>query len=123
MVDTLVMANLGYWQMKVNPGVWYLQLAPGRSSELYVMKDDSEGSKDTTLLKRITIDNLRGKLVHMEVIKKKGKERETLLIPSDDTQSADHKVRSYSSHVFFIYLVSYEMPSEVIIWITHEFKL
>ncbi|KAH6755044.1 EMS-MUTAGENIZED BRI1 SUPPRESSOR 1 [Perilla frutescens var. hirtella] len=84
LVDTLVMANLGYWQMKVLPGVWYLQLAPGRSSELYLMREDGEGAEETTLSKRITIDDLRGKLVHMEVMKKKGKEREKLLVPADD---------------------------------------
>jgi len=35
MVDTIVMANLGYFQLKANPGVWELQLRSGRSSELY----------------------------------------------------------------------------------------
>ncbi|KAG6391795.1 hypothetical protein SASPL_149555 [Salvia splendens] len=91
LVDTLVMANLGYWQMKVLPGVWYLQMAPGRSSELYVMKEDGEGAGDTTLSKRITIDDLRGKLVHMEVIKKKGMEREKLLLPADDDSHSSKK--------------------------------
>ncbi|GER26746.1 UDP-glucose:glycoprotein glucosyltransferase [Striga asiatica] len=84
LVDTLVMANLGYWQMKVLPGVWYLRLASGRSSELYLMKEDSDGNEGTSLLKRITIDDLRGKVVHMEVIKKKGMEREKLLVPADE---------------------------------------
>ncbi|KAL3638178.1 hypothetical protein CASFOL_018048 [Castilleja foliolosa] len=84
LVDTLVMANLGYWQMKVLPGVWYLQLAPGRSSEIYNMKEDGDGTQDSTLRKRITLDDLRGKLVHMEVVKKKGMEREKLLVPADD---------------------------------------
>ncbi|CAA0841506.1 UDP-glucose\\x3aglycoprotein glucosyltransferase [Striga hermonthica] len=84
LVDTLVMANLGYWQMKVLPGVWYLRLAPGRSSELYLMKEDSDGNEGTSLLKRITIDDLRGKVVHMEVIKKKGMEQEKLLVPVDE---------------------------------------
>lgn len=89
------MANLGYWQMKVFPGVWYLQLAPGRSSELYVIKEDGEGSQEATLLKRITIDDLRGKVVHMEVIKKKGMEREKLLVPADDeSQSTSENVWS-----------------------------
>ncbi|KAJ0710636.1 putative UDP-glucose:Glycoprotein Glucosyltransferase [Helianthus annuus] len=84
LVDTLVMANLGYWQMKVSPGVWYLQLAPGRSSDLYVLQDGPE--KHST--KRITIDYLRGKPVHLGVAKKKGKEHEKLLIPSDDDDSS-----------------------------------
>lgn len=84
LVDTLVMANLGYWQMKVSPGVWYLQLAPGRSSELYVLKEDGNANEDRSLSKRITINDLRGKVVHMEVVKKKGKENEKLLVSSDE---------------------------------------
>ncbi|XP_060167686.1 UDP-glucose:glycoprotein glucosyltransferase isoform X1 [Lycium barbarum] len=91
LVDTLVMANLGYWQMKAFPGVWYLQLAPGRSSELYALKDDGDGGQETTLSKRITIDDLRGKLVHMEVIKKKGKEHEKLLVSADDDSHSQEK--------------------------------
>lgn len=97
LVDTLVMANLGYWQMKVLPGVWYLRLAPGRSSELYVMKEDGEGAEETTLMKRITIDDLRGKLVHMEVMKKKGMEREKLLVPADDDSGSDIKKGTQNS--------------------------
>ncbi|KAK6136507.1 hypothetical protein DH2020_029743 [Rehmannia glutinosa] len=96
-VDTLVMANLGYWQMKVFPGVWYLRLAPGRSSELYVMKEDGEGTQETTLSKRITIDDLRGKLVHMEVMKKKGMEREKLLVPADDDSHSASKKGTQNS--------------------------
>ena len=34
-VDTIVMANLGYLQLKSNPGRWSLSLREGRSSELY----------------------------------------------------------------------------------------
>ncbi|XP_061337152.1 UDP-glucose:glycoprotein glucosyltransferase isoform X1 [Gastrolobium bilobum] len=90
LVDTLVMANLGYWQMKVSPGVWFLQLAPGRSSELYILKDDN-GSQNKQSSKLITINDLRGKVVHMEVIKRKGKEQEKLLIPDDDEDAQDKK--------------------------------
>ena len=78
------MANLGYWQMKVAPGVWFSQLAPGRSSELYIFKEDDDGSKNKQSSKLITINSLRGKVVHMEVVKRKGKEHEKLLIPDDD---------------------------------------
>uniref|UniRef100_A0A2N9ITC7 UDP-glucose:glycoprotein glucosyltransferase thioredoxin-like domain-containing protein n=1 Tax=Fagus sylvatica TaxID=28930 RepID=A0A2N9ITC7_FAGSY len=92
LVDTIVMANLGYWQMKVSPGVWYLQLAPGRSSELYVLKEDGERSQENQFSKRITINDLRGKVVHLEVVKKKGKEHEKLLVPDDDDNSQDKKV-------------------------------
>ncbi|THG16451.1 hypothetical protein TEA_010218 [Camellia sinensis var. sinensis] len=98
LVDTIVMANLGYWQMKVSPGVWYLQLAPGRSSELYVLKD-GDGSQGMTSSKRITINDLRGKLVHLEVVKKKGKEREKLLVSSDDDSHSQGKKKEHGNSV------------------------
>ena len=89
LVDTIVMANLGYWQMKVSPGVWYLQLAPGRSADLYILKEIGDKIQGTPQLKLITIDDLRGKLVRLEVVKKKGKEREDLLAPSTDEKLVD----------------------------------
>ncbi|KAA0039021.1 UDP-glucose:glycoprotein glucosyltransferase isoform X1 [Cucumis melo var. makuwa] len=97
LVDTLVMANLGYWQMKVSPGVWYLQLAPGRSSELYLLKQGGGKSQDQALSKRIIIDDLRGKVVHMEVEKKKGKENEKLLVPDGDDDLLENKKESHNN--------------------------
>nr|XP_010920353.1 UDP-glucose:glycoprotein glucosyltransferase [Elaeis guineensis] len=91
LVDTLVMANLGYWQMKVSPGVWYLQLAPGRSADLYVLKESEDRSPFHPSSKLITINDLRGKLVHLEVAKKRGKEHEELLNASDDSQLQEKK--------------------------------
>jgi hypothetical protein len=40
--DTLVMQNLGYFQLQAGPGVWDLQLAEGRGKELY----EIEGGTD-----------------------------------------------------------------------------
>lgn len=34
-VDTIVMANLGYFQLKANPGAWVLRLRQGKSAEIY----------------------------------------------------------------------------------------
>lgn len=34
-VDTIVMANLGYFQLKANPGAWTLKLRYGKSAEIY----------------------------------------------------------------------------------------
>ena len=47
-VDTIVMANLGYLQLKSNPGRWYLKLRDGRSSEIYdiVSHENTEGNED-----------------------------------------------------------------------------
>ncbi|KAL8820034.1 MAG: hypothetical protein Q9223_001671, partial [Gallowayella weberi] len=41
--DTIIMANLGYFQFKANPGYWKLQLQPGRSSQIF--RIDSAGQK------------------------------------------------------------------------------
>lgn len=35
LVDTIVMANLGYFQLKANPGAWTLKLRTGKSAEIY----------------------------------------------------------------------------------------
>ena len=91
LVDTLVMENLGYWQMKVSPGIWHLMLAPGRSSELYLLKEEDGGSQKTTLSKRIIINDLRSKVVHLEVVKRKGKEHEKLLVSADVDDHSDGK--------------------------------
>jgi len=36
--DTLVMSNLGYFQLKAQPGAWNLSLAPGAQLILYQHK-------------------------------------------------------------------------------------
>ncbi|KAL8758877.1 MAG: hypothetical protein Q9199_001166 [Rusavskia elegans] len=41
--DTIIMANLGYFQFKANPGYWKIQLQPGRSSQIFHI--DSAGQK------------------------------------------------------------------------------
>ena len=41
--DTLVMSNLGYFQLKANPGLWQLRLAEGASREIYRIKDIRQG--------------------------------------------------------------------------------
>lgn len=41
--DTIIMANLGYFQFKANPGHWTISLKPGRSSRIFHI--ESIGSK------------------------------------------------------------------------------
>uniref|UniRef100_A0A0D6QYA4 Glucosyltransferase 24 catalytic domain-containing protein n=1 Tax=Araucaria cunninghamii TaxID=56994 RepID=A0A0D6QYA4_ARACU len=84
MVDTIVMANLGYWQLKAAPGVWTLSLAPGRSSELYTLEGPHGGTDEGPMTKLIVIDDLGAQLIHLAVVRKKGKEKEKLLSAADD---------------------------------------
>jgi UDP-glucose:glycoprotein glucosyltransferase len=39
--DTVVMKNLGYFQLQATPGVWHLALAPGRASDVFDIHDMS----------------------------------------------------------------------------------
>ncbi|CAM9342800.1 unnamed protein product [Scytosiphon promiscuus] len=41
--DTVVMENLGYFQLQAAPGVWELALADGRASEVYEIIGDIDG--------------------------------------------------------------------------------
>ena len=43
LVDTIVMSNLGYFQLKAAPGAFDLQLAPGRSRSLYLVDNSTAG--------------------------------------------------------------------------------
>lgn len=45
--DTLIMNNLGYFQLKAVPGVWSMRLAPGRSQELFSIEAAS-GTSSTS---------------------------------------------------------------------------
>ncbi|XP_063744552.1 UDP-glucose:glycoprotein glucosyltransferase 2 isoform X5 [Eleginops maclovinus] len=46
MYDTIVMANLGYFQLKASPGAWTLRLRQGRSEDIYqVLTITGGGSK------------------------------------------------------------------------------
>ena len=47
-VDTLVMQNLGYFQLKASPGLWELSIATGRSRDLYQVVSATSGSALST---------------------------------------------------------------------------
>jgi len=92
MVDTIVMANLGYFQLKANPGVWDLQLRSGRSAELYQIINIGNDihswldDRDDELVKlyeeygiTIALTSFEGSTVFLRADKRKGMEREDVL--------------------------------------------
>ncbi|XP_062620063.1 UDP-glucose:glycoprotein glucosyltransferase 1-like [Saccostrea cucullata] len=88
LVDTIVMANLGYFQLKANPGVWFLQLREGRSKDIYnivghEMTDTPVGSDDVV----VAINSFKSKIIRVKVEKKKDKIMEQLLKDEDDDKS------------------------------------
>jgi UDP-glucose:glycoprotein glucosyltransferase len=64
-VDTIVMSNLGYFQLKAAPRAWTLRLATGRSQELYsVVGATDAGATATDAESVVVIDSLQGERCH-----------------------------------------------------------
>lgn len=87
MVDTIVMANLGYFQLKANPGEWLLRLRHGRSAEIYDIstvegQDVIQDGNDVKVL----ISSLKSHVLRVKVSKKPDKANMDLL--SDDDKSS-----------------------------------
>lgn len=80
--DTLIMANLGYFQFKANPGYWKIQLQAGRSQQIF--KIDSAGQKgynpqpgdEST---QIALMSFQGKTLYPRLSRKRGQEGEDVL--------------------------------------------
>jgi hypothetical protein len=101
--DTLVMQNLGYFQLQANPGLWELSLAEGRAQTLYlldetndnVIRDSSASASDSASgagagevsAVSIPIRSFADKVLHVTVSKRLGMEHLSLL-DSEDNPSA-----------------------------------
>ncbi|KAL3846980.1 hypothetical protein ACJMK2_017920, partial [Sinanodonta woodiana] len=88
-MDTIVMANLGYFQLKANPGAWMLSLREGRSANLYEIvshefTDSPKGSKDVV----VAINSFKSKIVRLKVNKLPGKENIKLLDDEDEVDKS-----------------------------------
>ena len=79
-VDTIVMANLGYFQLKANPGAWSLKLRPGRSNEIYSIlthENTDPSSNESNVI--ILMNSFRSNVIKVRVNKKAGMANEDLL--------------------------------------------
>ncbi len=80
--DTIIMANLGYFQFKANPGFWKIKLQAGRSQQIFNI--DSIGSKgyspqpgdEST---EIALMSFQGKTLFPRLSRKPGQETEDVL--------------------------------------------
>ncbi|CAL8086360.1 unnamed protein product [Calicophoron daubneyi] len=86
--DTIVMANLGYFQLKAGPGSWYLSIRAGRSRDLYAIvgHGQSDASLNTTEIVT-TINSFRSNIVTVRVSKRPDRAGENLLDEKGITQS------------------------------------
>lgn len=80
--DTIIMANLGYFQFKANPGYWSLSLQPGRSTQIFTI--DSAGQKgyspqpgDSST--NIALLSFQGKTLYPRLSRNPGQENEDVL--------------------------------------------
>ncbi|XP_069069835.1 UDP-glucose:glycoprotein glucosyltransferase 1 isoform X1 [Pleurodeles waltl] len=79
-VDTIVMANLGYFQLKANPGASILRLRKGRSEDIYrIYSHDGTDSMPNSDDVIVVINNLKSKIIKVKVQKKPDKVNEDLL--------------------------------------------
>ncbi|XP_052737381.1 UDP-glucose:glycoprotein glucosyltransferase [Bicyclus anynana] len=84
-MDTIVMANLGYFQLKANPGAWIMRLRPGRSDDIYEIlghenTDTPAGSADIQVL----MSSFRSHVIKLRVSKKPDQQHLDLLVENDE---------------------------------------
>ncbi|XP_068602278.1 UDP-glucose:glycoprotein glucosyltransferase 2 [Brachionichthys hirsutus] len=86
MYDTIVMANLGYFQLKANPGAWTLKLRKGRSEDIYqiISHDGTDSPADSGDVIAV-LNSFHSKIIKVRVQKKANQINEDLL--SDNSAS------------------------------------
>ncbi|XP_033331398.1 UDP-glucose-glycoprotein glucosyltransferase isoform X1 [Megalopta genalis] len=97
MVDTIVMANLGYFQLKANPGEWLLRLRQGRSAEIYDFttvggQDVIQKGNDV----KVVISSLRSHVLKVKVSKKPDKIGMDLLSEDEKNSGFWNSISSFS---------------------------
>jgi UDP-glucose:glycoprotein glucosyltransferase len=88
--DTIVMANLGYFQLKASPGMWLLKLREGRSKEIYdiISHENTDSESKRSPIINIVIDSFESKVIKVKVSKKADKVSESLLDDKDNEKES-----------------------------------
>lgn len=98
LVDTIVMANLGYLQLKANPGVFELSLREGRSKEIYDIESvGSEGWLSRSVEEigyDVVLNTFEGVVIYPRVSRKPGKEKDDLLEDTETEVTEDESIWS-----------------------------
>ncbi|GIZ48407.1 hypothetical protein CKM354_001146900 [Cercospora kikuchii] len=83
--DTIIMANLGYFQFKANPGIYSLAMQKGRSEEIFHIDSagasgyDQQGTDNST---EIALMSFKGATLFPRISRNPGMEEEDVLEPS-----------------------------------------
>ncbi|KAI9101192.1 UDP-glucose:glycoprotein glucosyltransferase-domain-containing protein [Phlyctochytrium arcticum] len=93
--DTITMANLGYLQLKANPGSWDLAIREGRSRDLYEVVSASDYfSRERKnevfdgVRTKVIMDSFEGITLLLEVQKRAGREGDDLLVSDANKDNA-----------------------------------
>lgn len=99
MVDTIVMANLGYFQLKANPGVWELRLREGKSTDIYdITYAEGPNTIHQNSTIKILISSLRSHVIKLRVTKKPGMQSADLL--ADEGEQAQSGIWNSIANTF-----------------------
>jgi UDP-glucose:glycoprotein glucosyltransferase len=93
--DTLIMANLGYFQFKANPGYWNVRLQAGRSQQIFDIESiGANGMNDISndAGTEVALMSFQGKTLFPRLARKKGQEAEDVLEESQRSGSAREMV-------------------------------
>ncbi|XP_043850878.1 UDP-glucose:glycoprotein glucosyltransferase 2 [Dromiciops gliroides] len=97
LVDTIVMANLGYFQLKANPGAWILRLRQGKSEDIYQITrhegTDSPPDVDDVI---VVLSNFKSKILKVQVQKKPDKIDEDILTDKDEGKGMWDSIKSFT---------------------------
>ncbi len=77
LADTQIMANLGYFQLKANPGITQLSIRPGRGRDIYYlssMTDDSGYRTASDTLGEVSLTTFGGLTLYPRMDRKPGME-------------------------------------------------
>ncbi|KAL4808818.1 UDP-glucose:glycoprotein glucosyltransferase-domain-containing protein [Aspergillus unguis] len=91
LADTIVMANLGYFQFKTQPGLWTIDLKPGRSERIFNLDSlgqlgsNPQAGDDSN---EVALLSFQGKTLFPRLSRKKGQEDEDVLETSPQPGSA-----------------------------------
>ncbi|XP_003928254.3 UDP-glucose:glycoprotein glucosyltransferase 2 isoform X2 [Saimiri boliviensis] len=97
-VDTIVMANLGYFQLKANPGAWILRLCQGKSEDIYQIVGhegtDSQADLGDVI---VVLNSFKSKILEVKVKKKPDKIKEDILNDEDEkTKGMWDSIKSFT---------------------------
>ncbi|XP_045909329.1 UDP-glucose:glycoprotein glucosyltransferase 2 isoform X1 [Micropterus dolomieu] len=97
MYDTIVMANLGYFQLKANPGAWILRLRKGRSEDIYqILTHDGTDSPADAGDVIVLLNSFHSKIIKVRVQKKAEMINEDLLSEASESKGIWDSIASIS---------------------------